>query len=158
MEQLPFIEEKLHTAQCHDALDNLRLVLKIKTHLILFRNKNVCGQREGTWSRFVIQHVYNRARTAAEKDRAAHAAKLHLSGPGEWEAELKVLADADIRGYQDPNTLQKQVGRQGIWEDGQVAALVMCTLNFSVCNQSMHNSFLPQTLIQSGVGNYLQVR
>ena len=31
-------------------------------------------------------------------------------------------------------------------------------LNFSVCNWSMHNSFSPQTLIQSGIGNYLQVR
>ena len=35
---------------------------------------------------------------------------------------------------------------------------LMCTLNFSVCNWSMHNSFSPQTLIQSGIGNYLQVR
>ena len=35
---------------------------------------------------------------------------------------------------------------------------LMCTLNFSVCNWSVHNSFSPQTLIQSGIGNYLQVR
>ena len=57
---------------------------------------------------------------AAEKYRHACAAKLRLSGPGEWEIDLKVLDDADIRGYQDPNQLQTQVGRRGTLEDHQV--------------------------------------
>jgi hypothetical protein len=39
-------------------------------------------------------------------------------GPGDWEKDLKTLADADIRGYQDPNQLRKRVGQQGVWEDG----------------------------------------
>ena len=45
---------------------------------------------------------------------------------------------------------------QTTWFIVQCIAL-MCTFNFSVCNWSIHNSFSPQTLIQSGIGNYLQV-
>ena len=46
-----------------------------------------------------------------------------------------------------------------IYTDNQAfVRAVMCTFNFSVCNWSMHNSFSPQTLIQSGIGKYLQVR
>jgi hypothetical protein len=117
-DRLSSIEEKLRTAQCHDALDSLRHILKIKTRLIKFKNKNVRGQREGTKSRTVIDRVHNRARVAAEKYRSARAAKLLLAGPGDWESELKVLLDEDIRGYQDPSLLRRRVGRQGIWEDG----------------------------------------
>ena len=118
--KLSAIEDKLCTAQCYDALNNLQHVLKIKSHLILFKNKNVRGQREGNRSRAVIDHVRDRARVAAEKYRAAHVAKLHLVGVGDWEKVLKVLADADIRGYQDSNQLRKRVGQRGVWEDGHV--------------------------------------
>jgi len=78
------------------------------------------GQREGLCSREVIDHVHERARVAAEKYRAARSAKLQLSGPGNWEAELKPLADSDIRDYQDPDCLRKCMGQRGIWEDGWV--------------------------------------
>jgi hypothetical protein len=64
---LPAIEEKLRTAQCHDALNSLRYVLKIKSQLIQFKNKSVRGQREGLRSREVINRVHDRARVAAEK-------------------------------------------------------------------------------------------
>ena len=117
---LPEIEEKLRTAQCYDALDSLRHTLKIKSRLVKFKNKNIRGQREGLRSRAVIDRVHDRARVAAEKYRHARAAKLRLSGPGEWEIDLKVLDDADIRGYQDPNQLRTRVGRRGTLEDHQV--------------------------------------
>jgi hypothetical protein len=42
---------------------------------------------------------------------------LQLVGAGDWEQVLKVLADADIRGYQEANRLKSRVGRLGIWED-----------------------------------------
>jgi hypothetical protein len=45
---LPSIEEKLRSAQCCDALEGLCHVLRIKTWMVYFKNKNVRGQREGT--------------------------------------------------------------------------------------------------------------
>ncbi|PPQ99597.1 hypothetical protein CVT26_009183 [Gymnopilus dilepis] len=117
---LPEIEEKLRTAQCYDALDSLRHILKIKTRLIKFKNKNIRGQREGTRSRAIIDRVHERARGAAAKYRAARSAKYLLSGPGNWENDLKVLADSDIRGYQDPDHLRARQARPGTLEDGQL--------------------------------------
>ncbi|PPR06525.1 hypothetical protein CVT24_001418, partial [Panaeolus cyanescens] len=99
---LAAIEEKLRTAQCSDALNLLRHILTIKTRLIKFKEKNITGQRDGTRSRAIIDRVHERARAAALKYRAAREAKLRLSGPGEWEQVFRVLADSDIRGYQDP--------------------------------------------------------
>lgn len=111
-EGVPSIEEKLRTAQCYDALESLRHVLKVKSRLVQFKNKNIRGQREGLRLREVINRVHERARVAAEKYRTARSAKLWLSGPGDWEAELKALADGDIRGYQDSNRLQKPYGTE----------------------------------------------
>jgi len=109
--KLPEIEEKLRTAQCFDALQTLRHTLRIKSRLVKFKNQNVRGQREGNRSRAIIDRVHDKARAAAEKYRTSRATKLLLSGPGPWEKELQPLADADIRGYQDPNQLCLRKGR-----------------------------------------------
>jgi hypothetical protein len=122
MPGLPSIEEKLRTAQCHDTLDSICHILKIKSRMIAFKNKNVRGQREGNRSRMIIDRVHDRARAGAEKYRAARTAKLALAGAGDWEKDLRVLEDGDIRGYQDPNRLQPRQGRRGTIEDDQVEA------------------------------------
>lgn len=88
--------------------------------MVLFKNKNVRGQREGTHSRTVIDRVHNQAKAAAIKYRAAQEAQVALSGPGEWEDELRVLSDANIRAYQDPNRLCPCTGCRGTLEDDQV--------------------------------------
>lgn len=119
IKDLPATEAKLRTAQCTDALDSLRRILRIKSRMIQFKNKNLRGQRSGTRSRAVIDRVHERARAAAEKYRCARAAKLELVGPGDWEKLHQVLADGDIRGYQDPNRLRPKKPRKGIWEDGE---------------------------------------
>lgn len=46
--------------------------------------------------------------------------KLGLSGLGDWENNLQVLRDEDIRGYQDPNCLVLSKGRRCTLEDDQV--------------------------------------
>ena len=51
----------------------------------------------------------------------AHHAKMALAGSGDWEETLRVLNDADIRGYWDPDRLRVHVGRRGTLEDEQVA-------------------------------------
>ncbi|KDR81126.1 hypothetical protein GALMADRAFT_61075 [Galerina marginata CBS 339.88] len=115
------IEERLRDAQCMDSLHKVRQVLKVKTRMIDFKNKNIRGQRDGTRSRTVIDKIHMKARNAADKYRAARRAKMALAGPGEWEERFRVLEDRDIRGYQDPNRLRLRVGRKGVWDDEQLA-------------------------------------
>ena len=109
-EGLAEIEERIRTAQCHDALDVIRQTLKIKSQMVKFKNQNVRGQREGLRSRAVIDRVHERARMHAAKYRAARDAKYALSGGGPWEEVLRVLMDADVRGYQDKNRLRVRTG------------------------------------------------
>ena len=61
------MEDMLRMAQCQDALNGVRNILKIKTRMIAFKNRNVRGQRQGTRSRAVIDQVHERARVAAGK-------------------------------------------------------------------------------------------
>jgi len=41
-------EEKLRTAQCYDLLEKIRHVLRVKSRMVLFKNKNIRGQAAGT--------------------------------------------------------------------------------------------------------------
>ena len=53
-EGLADIEERIRTAQCYDALDAIRHALTVKSRMIMFKNKNVRGQRDGLRSRSII--------------------------------------------------------------------------------------------------------
>jgi len=121
-EGLANIEERIRTAQCYDALDAIRLTLTIKSRMVMFKNKNVRGQRESTCSRSVIDRVHERARAQALKYRAAREAKYALCGGGAWEEVLQVLMDGDVRSYQDKNRLHVRKGRLGTLDDEQVEA------------------------------------
>lgn len=117
IEGLPEVELKLRTAQCSGTLEGLRHVLRIKTRMIYFKNKNIRGQREGTRSRAVIDRVHKRAIRLVHKYRAARKAKYELEGPGEWEQVFQILRNEDVRGYASA-LKKKSLGRRGIWEDG----------------------------------------
>lgn len=132
------IEDRIRTAQCFDVLEVVRHVLKIKTRMVAFKNKNVRGQRQSTRSRTIIDQVHERARHAAEKYCAAHAAKLELSGLGDWQNVLRVLNDSDVRGYQDPDQLKIRTGCAGTLEDGQVKGPEPASTGLSLFNEVRH--------------------
>jgi len=93
--------------------------------MVQFKNKNIRGQAAGTRSCTVINRVQDRARYLSQHYRIALAAKLALSGPGDWEKHLRILNDSDVHSYQDPDRLQKRNGRRGTLEDGQLEAAAM---------------------------------
>ncbi|KAK0214468.1 hypothetical protein IW262DRAFT_1450136 [Armillaria fumosa] len=111
------MEERLHTAQCHDALNSVRHILHLKMQMVEYKNKNVRGQWDGTRLQAGIDAIHKWALAAALKYRMAREAKLQLSGPGDWERTLCKLEDNDICSYQDPDHLQRGTGRQGTNED-----------------------------------------
>jgi hypothetical protein len=121
-EGLADIEERIRTAQCYDALDAIRHSLTVKSRMIMFKNKNIRGQRGGLRSRSVIDRVHERAREQAAKYRTAREAKYALSGAGSWEEVLRVLLDGDVRGYQHKNVLRIRKGRPGTLDDEQLEA------------------------------------
>ena len=66
-EGLAEIKDQIQTAQCYDALDVIGHTLKIKSQMVMFKNKNAHGQREGLCSRAVIDRVHERAWVHATK-------------------------------------------------------------------------------------------
>ncbi|KAG6848447.1 hypothetical protein H0H93_016880 [Arthromyces matolae] len=119
------MEVKLRIAQCHDALEGLRHVLRLKTRMIQFKNANIRGQKNSTRSRAIIDRVHERARGFTEKYRACRERILALSGPGDWENMLRPLQDRDVRAYTDPEKLQRRTGRRGTVEDEVLALSAM---------------------------------
>lgn len=117
IEGLPEIESKLRTAQCNDALDDVRHTMRVKARMVQFKNQNVRGQREGIRSRAVVDRVHEKATAAVQRYRTAREAKMNLDGPGDWEIGLKVLKDEDVRSYKDPQRAKSGGGRAGTNED-----------------------------------------
>ncbi|PPR05446.1 hypothetical protein CVT24_007945, partial [Panaeolus cyanescens] len=113
VEELPGIEEKLRTSHCYDSLNELRNSLRIKDRLVNWKNRNIRGQRDGTRSRAIIDRIHQRARQAAQKYRVSRQAKLALSGAGEWEKNLRLLREVDIRTYREPEPLPLATARPG---------------------------------------------
>ncbi|KAL0569488.1 hypothetical protein V5O48_012485 [Marasmius crinis-equi] len=111
------MEDCLREAQCADSLDSIRHTLKLKARMLQFKYANVTGQRQGIRSRTTINRIHERAKTAAQRYRAARAALLSLRGGGEWELKFQELKDSDVRSYVDPEQVKQGPGRRGTQED-----------------------------------------
>jgi hypothetical protein len=111
------MESRLRAALLQDSLDKVRYVMRVKGRMVLFKNQNVRGQREGVRSRSVIDKVHDRAEAAAKKYRTCRKARLALDGEGSWCAIYQELRDSDVRPYSDPALLKPRPGRIGTNED-----------------------------------------
>ncbi|KAL0576182.1 hypothetical protein V5O48_005799 [Marasmius crinis-equi] len=117
VEGLVGMEEKLRIAQCHDALQGIRHTLRLKSRMLLFKYQNISGQREGLKSQTVINNVQERARSLAESYREHRKALVSLVTEVAMPKDLRVLRDADVRSYTDPERAKRGPGRRGTRED-----------------------------------------
>lgn len=116
-EDVDQIEERLRRARAYDALDSVRHTLRVKTKMVQFKNKNVRGQRLSGKSREVIDRVHDRVKMFVEKYRRSRAGLLLLVGPGEWEKELQIMQQSDVRSYVDVQRMKRGPGRRGTTEE-----------------------------------------
>ena len=66
-------------AQCFDALNT---ICHTQSRMVLFKNKNVRGQRDGMHLRLVIDRVHERARAQALKFTWLKRQHMHYVGAG----------------------------------------------------------------------------
>lgn len=116
-DQVDLIEERLRKARAYDALDSVHHTLRVKTKMVQFKNKNIRGQWSSGRSREIIDRVHDRVKSFVERYRRSRAALLCLVGPGEWEQELRVMEQEDVRSYVDPETKIAGPGRHGTNEE-----------------------------------------
>lgn len=105
-DRLQEMEARLRESQARDALQDLRNQLHIINHLYRYKQNNVRHQGANTRVRTDLATQDDRKNRAVEKYRRARRAKLALSGPGPWEAELRPLEDQDVRGLQEENPIE----------------------------------------------------
>lgn len=90
------IEQRLRDAQLSNSLERLRIQLHVKAWLVTYKNWNVQHQKPNMRTRHQIDVNEAKIIALAEKYRAAHAAKLLLSGHGDWEKMWHELAITDV--------------------------------------------------------------
>lgn len=90
-------EERIRDAEAHDALEDLRHHLRTRSYANQWKIANVVGQIHNTRARERQATIDDHVRTAATQYRKARAALLALRGHGDWEQELRVLDQSDVR-------------------------------------------------------------
>jgi hypothetical protein len=94
-------EFDLRKGQAHEALEELRKNLLVRTHMYKSKDKYVCGVAANTRSNDKIKVVDERIRRLADQYRVARRAQESLSVVVEdvgWKTELKPLSTEDVRG------------------------------------------------------------
>lgn len=98
-------EFRLRTAQCFEALDELRRHLRLRSHMMNHKDRQVTGQRDSTRSRTLLSRTQVKVNASAAKYNRAHVALYaisHISDDvGVPDARLRELHTEDIRGFFD---------------------------------------------------------
>lgn len=111
-------EKRLRVGQAHDALHDLRRVLRMKMGLVHYKHIHVDGegQKKNTQARRVIGGLEDKQNQYVTRYRAAHAALERLEPGGTWAVTLKPLKKEDIvspraNDPDDPNRSRAQAQR-----------------------------------------------
>jgi len=124
-------EWELRVAQAHDALHEIRSGLRLRSHLTLFKDRFVRGQRANTRSQGVIAACQARIKNGVEKYKVAHRALVSLGdilGKVGWQQTLRELDEhRDVKGLTSDgfDEYSESMGRRQltwIWRTGNVAA------------------------------------
>ncbi|KAJ7033004.1 hypothetical protein C8F04DRAFT_958270 [Mycena alexandri] len=100
-EELYEYEFRLREAQAHEALDDIRNQLLLRTHLYKYKDRFSRGVKANSRSQTKIEAVEERTRRSTERYRAAWRALKGLGrhmGRKEWEKTLRPLLTEDVRG------------------------------------------------------------
>ena len=117
--RLLIIEWKLRSAQASDALDDLREALRIRSYLLIDKQRFKRGQIANTRSNNTIARCQTKVQTAVARYRAARLAfcalsrRLHVDD--DWKTKFPKLKDQDIRGMaaeEDDSTSAKKKRRK----------------------------------------------
>jgi len=111
------IEDRLHFAEAHEALDQLRHHLRNRTFTNKFKVKNVTGQKHNTRAREVQHRIDDKVKTSQVQYCRVRAALMNLRGPGSWEATLQVLNQSDVRALNE-----RELTEQEKYEERRVRA------------------------------------
>ncbi|KAJ7916080.1 hypothetical protein B0H13DRAFT_2231764 [Mycena leptocephala] len=106
----------MHVGQAHEALDEVRRLLLVRTHQYKLKDVHARGVRANTRSNEKIAALNDCVKRAAASYRTARKVLVALGWPlkrNEWEVELRELKEDDVRGlsvarFSDANWKKKK--------------------------------------------------
>ncbi|KAG2746814.1 hypothetical protein P692DRAFT_20738788, partial [Suillus brevipes Sb2] len=99
-QKLAGYEWDLRYAQALDALDDVRSHLRLRSHIYMYKDKNIRGQAGSTRAKKIIDSVESRKQASVLKYRRARNALLSLTSRLErcgWETVVRPLLNSDVR-------------------------------------------------------------
>ncbi|KAJ7695593.1 hypothetical protein B0H16DRAFT_1750631 [Mycena metata] len=114
---LPEVESSLREGEAHDTLEGLRQGLRFRTMTNCFRLRNATGQRALTWGQGILRQNNVRIHKCKLRYRYARNALSRLRGNGEWEKELRVLQDNDVRALNERALTDKEMAQRATVHD-----------------------------------------
>ncbi|OCH84249.1 hypothetical protein OBBRIDRAFT_808384 [Obba rivulosa] len=112
-------EWRLREAQAYEALDNLRLHLRLRSYIFKFKDRFVIGIRPNTHARSTIDNIQQKINADAAIYRFARTAlktlTTALGRPASWQASLQKLKDEDVRGISDGEIYESEGHRTMSW-------------------------------------------
>ncbi|KAJ6454053.1 hypothetical protein C8R47DRAFT_997428 [Mycena vitilis] len=121
---LPEIEMRMREGEARQALEVVWQGLRSRTLTNRFRIKNYTGQGALTRGQSILRQINVRIHIAKIQYLYARAALLVLRGHGDWEDELRVLRDADVRALNERALEAEEAARADQLDD---LARVICT-------------------------------
>ncbi|KAF9072844.1 hypothetical protein BDP27DRAFT_1216848, partial [Rhodocollybia butyracea] len=94
-------EGELRQGEAIDALNAVRQGLRARTLTNNFKLKNITGQKHNTRAQGVLRHIDLNINSNKIRYRFARNALFRLWGHGDWEKQLQILKDGDVRGLNE---------------------------------------------------------
>jgi hypothetical protein len=115
---LRLYEWEIRLAQAHDALQELRQCLRIRSSLLMYKKEWVRGQGANTRAQNALERVLGRQAACTARYNAAWEALNPLAsqlGKLGWQRGLRPLHSDDIRPLIDPDIMPGQGRRKLTW-------------------------------------------
>ncbi|KAK6978163.1 CxC2 domain-containing protein [Favolaschia claudopus] len=111
------IEARMRYGEACDALEAVRHGLRARTVTNRYKLRNWTGQGAMTRGQAILRQINIKIHAAKLRYRYARAALLVLRGHGDWEEELKVLDDDDVRALNERALTAEEKAQNEHWAE-----------------------------------------
>ncbi|KAJ6470096.1 hypothetical protein C8R47DRAFT_989021, partial [Mycena vitilis] len=111
------LEARLRHGEATEALESVRQGLRARTLTNRFKIRNFTGQGALTRGQKILRDINLAIHLAKIHYRYARNARLVLTGHGDWEDQLRVLKDEDVRALNERALTEEEKANRKAFED-----------------------------------------
>lgn len=105
------VEARMRVGEAKEALEVVRDALRARTKISRFRIRNYSGQGALTRGQGILRQITIKLHIGKIHYRYARSALCVLRGHGDWEQELQVLREEDVRGLNERSMSAEEESR-----------------------------------------------